>query len=173
MSSHAIRESIQKAMTYLGEHPAEARYTDSSATATLERGLRITVEGPSGERVSTDMPASVGGTAAAPSPGWLFRAALASCDATLIAMRAATQGVELNRLEVVVDSESDDRGILGIDNSVPAGPLRIRVRVQLGASGASDTALRQLAAWGHQHCPVSDAASRAIDTSLEVETSRS
>ncbi len=169
MSTEAIRESIRKAMTYLGEHPAEARYTDSSATATLERGLRITVEGPSGERISTDMPTSVGGTASAPSPGWLFRSALASCEATLIAMRAAVEGVELSRLEVVVDSESDDRGILGIDEGVPAGPLRMRVRVRLSASGASQTALREIAAWGHQHCPVSDAVNRAIDSSLEVE----
>ena len=56
MSSDAIRESIQKATVYLGEHPAEARYTDSVATATLERDLRVNVEGPSGERSSTDMP---------------------------------------------------------------------------------------------------------------------
>jgi uncharacterized OsmC-like protein len=169
MSSDAIRESIQKAMTYLGEHPAEARYTDSSATATLERGLRIKVGGPGGEQISTDMPTSVGGTASAPSPGWLFRAAIASCEATLIAMRAAVQGIELSRLEVVVDSESDDRGILGIDEGVPAGPLGMRIRVRLGASGASEAALRQIAAWGHQHCPVSDAVTRAIDMSLEVE----
>ena len=115
------------------------------------------------------MPASVGGEGSAPSPGWLFRAALASCEATLIAMHASVEGIELNRLEVVVDSESDDQGILGIDEAVPAGPLRIRVRVRLSAAKASNAALRELAAWGHRHCPVSDAASRAIETSLEVE----
>jgi uncharacterized OsmC-like protein len=168
MSSDAIRESIQKATAYLGEHPAEARYTDTVATATLERDLRVNVEGPSGERISTDMPKSVGGGGSAPSPGWLFRAALASCEATLIAMRAAVEGIQLSRLEVLVDSESDDRGILGIEEAVPAGPLRIRVRVRLAAERASETALRQVAAWGHRHCPVSDAASRAIETSLEV-----
>jgi len=81
----------------------------------------------------------------------------------------AVEGIELSRLEVVVDSESDDRGILGIDEGVPAGPLRMRVRVRLSASGASQTALREIAAWGHQHCPVSDAVNRAIDSSLEVE----
>jgi hypothetical protein len=83
---------------YLGAHPNEARYTDSIATATLESGLRVRVAGASGEQIATDMPPSVGGTGSAPSPGWLFRAALASCDATLIAMRAAAQGVQLSRL---------------------------------------------------------------------------
>jgi len=100
MSIDAIRESIRKATSYLREHPSEARYTDSVATATLDEGLRVKVEGASGEQIATDMPPSVGGNGSAPSPGWLFRAALASCDATLIAMRAAAQGIQLSRLEV-------------------------------------------------------------------------
>lgn len=39
-------------------------------------------------------------------------------------MRAAELGIALQRVEVVVDSESDDRGILAMDDEVPAGPLR-------------------------------------------------
>ena len=116
------------------------------------------------------MPPSVGGEGSAPSPGWLFRAALASCDATLIAMRAAAQGIQLSRLEVAVDSESDDRGILGIDEAVPAGPLRIRVRVRLASPDASDAELRKIADWGDRHCPVSDGARRPTETIMEVET---
>ncbi len=171
MNTDAIRESIQKATSYLREHPSEARYTDSVATATLDHGLRVKVEGASGEQIATDMPPSVGGNGSAPSPGWLFRAALASCDATLIAMRAAAEGVQLSRLEVAVDSESDDRGILGIDEAVPAGPLRIRVRVRLASPDASDAELRKIADWGERHCPVSDAARRPTETMMEVETS--
>ena len=72
------------------------------------------VEGPDGHSTATDMPRSVGGANGAPSPGWLFRAALASCEGTLIAMRAAQAGIDLSLLEEVVDSESDDRGILGM-----------------------------------------------------------
>ena len=170
MNTDAIRESIQKATSYLRENPSEARYTDSVATARLNDGLRVTVEGPSGEQIATDMPPSVGGKGSAPSPGWLFRAALASCDATLIAMRAAAQGIQLSRLEVAVDSESDDRGILGIDEAVPAGPLRIRVRVRLASPDASDAELRKIADWGERHCPVSDTARRPTETIMEVET---
>ena len=94
------------------------------------------------------MPASVGGAGSSPSPGWLFRAALASCEATLIAMRAAVQGIQLSRLEVAVDSESDDRGILGLDEGVPAGPLRIHVRVRLASPDATEGELRNIADWG-------------------------
>ena len=122
-----IRTAIETATGYLTEHPDEARYTDSAAVATMEAGLRCRVTGPDGASVVTDMPTSVGGGGSAPSAGWLFRAALASCIATVTAMRASTEGVELGELEVTVDSQSDDRGILGMDDKVPAGPQSVRV----------------------------------------------
>ena len=85
-------------------------------------------------------------------------------------MRAAAQGIQLSRLEVAVDSESDDRGILGLDEGVPAGPLRIHVRVRLASPDATEGELRNIADWGDQHCPVSDAARRSIETTVDVET---
>src|SRR6266567_2793844 len=72
-----VRTALEGAVAYLSEHPEEARYTDSEATATLEEGLRVRVEGPGGLSVVTDMPQGVGGGGAGPSPGWLLRAALA------------------------------------------------------------------------------------------------
>ncbi len=169
MPNEDIRSAMEQAVAYLTEHPDEARYTDSVARAVLVEGLRVNVEGPVGEKVATDMPASVGGTNSAPSPGWLFRAALASCEATLIAMRAAQQGIALTRLEVSVDSESDDRGILGIDPSVPSGPLAIAVRVVARASDGANR-LAEVIEWGHSHCPVQDVAARAVSVSLEMDT---
>jgi hypothetical protein len=105
-----IRESIENAVRYLTEHPDEARYTDSFARATLGEALRVEVEGPDRARIVTDMPEGVGGRAEKPSPGWLYRAAIASCVASTIGMEAAREGVTLGSLQVEVDSESDDRG---------------------------------------------------------------
>ena len=170
MTNEQIRSSIEAATKYLTEHPDEARYTDSPATATVVEGLLVHVQGPSGESLATDMPPSVGGGGTGPSPGWVFRAALASCEATVIAMRAAVQGVELAVLEVTVDSESDDRGILGIDDGVPAGALSLRVRVRIEARGTSADRLREIAEWGTHHCPVDDAARRAVPVKVEIET---
>ena len=169
MSTERIREALHGATAHLSEHPDEARYTDSPATAKLGQGLRVEVEGASGESAATDMPESVGGTNSAPSPGWLFRAAVASCEATLIAMRAAHEGVALSRLHVEVVSESDDRGILGLDDQVPAGPLSMSVRVRVAAADVSDDRIRDLVAWAHQHCPVQDAATRAVPMTLTVD----
>ncbi|TMF98939.1 MAG: OsmC family protein, partial [Chloroflexi bacterium] len=103
------------------------------------------------------------------SPGWLLRAAQASCLATLIAMRAAQQGLEPGRIEVVVDSESDDRGILGIDDSVPAGPMSSRARVRIGGNGASPEQMAALVRWADAHCPVQDAVRRAVPCTVEAD----
>lgn len=171
MDADEIRNAIQSASAYLTEHPEQARSVDSAAVATLVDGLVVRVTGASGATITTDMVPSVGGTATAPSPGWLLRAAEASCVATLIAMRAAMLGITLDSLEVTVDSESDDRGLLGIDEDVPAGPLRGRVAMRLTAAGIDPNTLEEMARWGVKHCPVCDALERAVPVTTEVSTS--
>jgi uncharacterized OsmC-like protein len=166
-----VKESIEKAVQYLSENPSEARYTDSRATARLGEALRAEVQGPNGETIVADMPGGVGGQGEHPSPGWLFRAAIASCVASTIGMEAAREGIELSSLEVEVDSESDDRGILGMDASVPAGPLSTRIQVRARAKGVDDGRLRQILEAGAARCPVCDATKRAVDVSLEFQTS--
>ncbi len=170
MGAVEIRQAIDAATGYLQQHPDEARSTDSLATASLVDGLVVRVTGPRGESITTDMVPSVGGTATAPSPGWLLRAAEASCVVTLIAMRAAMLGIALDTLEVTVDSESDDRGILGIDETVPAGPLSGRVSVRLLADGVEAAALEEMARWGVVHCPVCDALERPVPVTIEIVT---
>ena len=170
MSTKDIKSALQDAVTYLSAKPEEARSTDSLASAVLENGLICRVRGPHGEEVVTDMAKSVGGTASAGSPGWLFRAALASCVATTIAMRAAEEGVELRRLQVDVDSESDDRGILGMDASVPPGPLSAHIRIAVESDGVSPETLRRIAQEGKDRCPVCDALGRSVPTTVEIET---
>ena len=167
--SAEIRSALAAAVEYLTAHPADARSTDSEATASLSGGLRVVVRDSAGRSVETDMVKSVGGEDAAPSAGWLFRAAIASCDTTLIAMRAAMLGIELTEATVTIDSESDDLGILGIDESVPAGPLSVRTRVRVAASNADEPTLRELVDWAIAHCPVCDATKRAVPVTVEVE----
>jgi uncharacterized OsmC-like protein len=166
MPAERIKESIDTARTYLAEHPEDAHSPDKPATAVLESGLRCRVEGP-GWVVVTDMPAGVGGDASAPTPGWLARAALASCEAAVIAMRAAERGISLDSLEVTVESESDSRGLLGIGDA-PAGPTDVCVRVQATGEGLDSEALGELIAWAEQHSPVGDIFRRAITPELEA-----
>jgi uncharacterized OsmC-like protein len=120
--------------------------------------------------VITDMSKTVGGGATAPTPGWLLRAALASCDATAVAMEAARDGVELTDLTVTVDSESDFRGVLGVGDSVRPGPLAVRVRIQLAAGNATEDQLREIVQRAESRSPVSDAVARAVSMTTEIVT---
>ena len=86
-------------------------------------------------------------------------------------MRAAVLGITLETVEVTVNSESDDRGMLGMDDAVPSGPLSGRVRVRLIADGVDDTTLEELAQWGVDHCPVCNALERPVPITVEVATS--
>lgn len=167
----SIAKAIQNAVSFLSENPNEARYTDSYARAILGEDLRVVVEGPGDESVVTDMSAGVGGRAEGPSPGWLFRAAIASCVASTIGMEAAREGIVLGSLEVEVDSESDDRGILGMDPEAPVGPFSTTIRIRGQAEGVDEDRLRQVLEVGAQRCPVCDATKRAVEVRLEIETS--
>ena len=129
-----IRTAIEGARAYLTEHPDEARYTDSLATARVEDGLRIRVDGPNGESLLTDMPGAVGGD------GF-------TC-------------------EVEVDSESDDRGILGLEPTVSGGPLSMRIGFRMSAAGPDRR--EDVANWAVDHCPVSDAVRRAVPVTVEL-----
>ena len=167
-NGNPIADAVAKASAYLTEHPDEARYRDSFAHAHLESGLVVEVTGPGGERIATDMPRGIGGSATATSPGWLFRAATASCVASLIAIRSAATGATLRSVDVEVDSESDDRGILGLDANIPAGAISVTVVVTINAPALERKELEALAAWAIEHCPVTDSIGRAIPISLEV-----
>jgi len=168
MSDPSIREAIERLSAAISADPAKARAKNASATARVTEGLRCEVTGPRDERAVTDMPAAMGGKASGPNPAWLLRAAMASCTATVIAMRAAKLGVALSTLEVKVESESDTRGILGLDERVSAGLGVLRTTVRIGGSAESQS-LRELVAWADAHSPVGCTVRRAPACSLEIE----
>jgi uncharacterized OsmC-like protein len=164
----AIRSAIAQASSYLTEHPEAATSTDAAATAVLEDGLRFRVDGPTGS-LTTDMSKSVGGGASGPTPAWLMRAALAACDATLVAMEAARDGIELTDLEVNVESESDFRGVLGVDPSVQPGPLSMRVGIRVAAANASDEQLRAIVERAEARSPVRHALAQELPMTTEIQ----
>lgn len=168
MSNDGIRESIERVRAAISADPEKARAKNTPATARLTSGLQCVVSGPHGERLVTDMPPAMGGAASGPNPGWLLRGALASCTATVIAMRAAQLGIDLNGVEVTVESASDNRGMLGLDESVPAGLRAIRTTVTIRADGGSADQLRDLVQWADAHSPVGCTLRRSPSYSLEI-----
>jgi uncharacterized OsmC-like protein len=168
MGNEKIREALSGVVQHFEQHPELGPSTDSTASAVWQGGLRIQATGPNGATLVSDMPPVVGGAGESPTPGWLLRAALANCNASMIALRAAQAGITLTKLEVIVDSDSNDRGLLGLAD-VPPGPHLVRAKVRIAADGASPEQLQALVAWADQHSPVADALRRAVPLSMALE----
>lgn len=173
MSVIHIKESVERVINHYVENPDDARGPGAPVTAVMEEGLRCRVQKQDGTAiVTTDMPTGIGGGGSAPSPGLIFRAALASCDATFVALRAAQVGITLTTLEVIVEGDPDDMstlGFLGIDDSIPAGEPSLRLIFRIGAENATPERLSELVEWIVAHSPVGDSVSRAIPIQIDVE----
>lgn len=169
MSIPSVGDAIERLSAAISADPLKARAKNMPATARLVEGLQCELSGPYNERLITDMAPAIGGGASGPNPGWLLRGALASCTATVIAMRAATLGVALGSLEVTVETDSDLRGILGLDESVSSGHGPVRIKVKISAPSASPDVLREIVVWADRHSPVTCTLRQAPECSVEID----
>jgi uncharacterized OsmC-like protein len=83
-------------------------------------------------------------------------------------MEAARDGVELTDLKVSVESDSDFRGVLGVDDSVNPGPVAVRVRIQLASGNADEDQLRDIAQRAESRSPVRDALAGEVSMTTEI-----
>lgn len=173
MTSETLAAALQRARTVLQRRPDMGLHDDAPATARLEGTTRVISRHANGTQVVSDMPTELGGSGDQVTPGWLFRAGLASCAATSIAMRAACEGIALDLLEVQAASRSDTRGVLGMKDEagmdVYAGAQDMRLQVRIRADGVADEALRALVAAGLSCSPIPTAVRNASALALDVE----
>jgi uncharacterized OsmC-like protein len=173
MSSGNIAQAMQRVREVLARRPQAGVHADEPAIARWDTGMRVVARHANGTQITTDMPVELGGAQNQVSPGWLLRAALASCLATRIAMEAAAAGISLSRLEVLARSTSDARGLLGMegDDGEPITPAPEQVQLEVRA-GAPDVARERLQAMIEHsfHCsPVSAAVARAVPVGLHID----
>jgi uncharacterized OsmC-like protein len=169
MEGSRIATTLESLIKAFKSDPAKGPTTYAAATAKVLGGLKCRVTGPAGEQLETDMPTSMGGEGSSPNPGWFFRAALAACCTTMVASRAAQQGIEVTELEVKVTGEGNHRGMLGIDDNISAGHSRLRTDVRIAARNASAQELRELVTWADEHSPVGRTVRDAPKNTLTIE----
>ncbi|MBT2322283.1 OsmC family protein [Variovorax paradoxus] len=173
MAAEDIAAALERAETVLRRRPEAGLHEDSQAVARWTGGLGMVASHANGTEVLTDMPGEFGGSGERITPGWLLRAGFASCVATCIAMSAARQRIELEALEVRVDSRSDARGLLDLAEAdgrpVNAGPLDMQLLVRISAPGVASERLRTLVEESHRCSPMSSAVQLAVPVSLCIE----
>lgn len=173
MALQHIGTAVKRVMAAFQRRPEIAIDVDSPAVARWESGTRVVTHNRGGMEVATDMPRELGGTGDQVTPGWLFRAGLASCAATSITLAAASEGVALTALEVQVGSRSDARGLLGMSEPngepVHAGPFDVELHVTIAANESTPMALRNLVTGCLGHSPVPSALTTATPFKLHVD----
>jgi uncharacterized OsmC-like protein len=175
MAMHDVAAAMRRVETVLRRRPDMGLHDDAPAMARWEDGTRIVASHANGTTLSTDMPDELGGSGHQVTPGWLFRAGIASCLATTIAMAAATEGIELTTLEVRVESRSDTRGLLrmaGADGeTVSAGPQDMRLHVSISAQGVPPARLRALVEACRHGSPIPNAVEHIVPLDLRIDAS--
>ncbi len=112
----------------------------------------------------------VGGAGTGACSGDLLLGALAACAQLTCQMVATAMGIEVQRMEVVVEGDLDLRGTLGLDREVSAGFGAIRVRFEIDAPGASPEQLASLHEKTERYCTVLQTLRRAPAIETELVT---
>lgn len=172
MALQHIGAAAKRVRAAFQRRPEVGIHDDAPAKARWESGARVLIRNTNGIEVATDMPVELGGSGDQVTPGWLFRAGMASCAVTSITLAAASEGIELTALEVDVGSRSDARGLLGMSEPsgepVYAGPFDVELRVTVAANGTTPIALKALVESCLRHSPVPSALITATPFTLHI-----
>lgn len=168
MSTSTIRNALASLEEYFQSGRVSGPRPDTPATAVVEPGLRCRVHAPDGKELHTDMSEAFGGKGEFNSPGWLARAALASCDATALAVHAIRLGVELDSIEVEVEASSDGRGMF-LDGDISPGSCDMRVRFRVGAGKVPREQIQEMVDWVVAHSPVGSDFEQHVRFDVDLE----
>ena len=84
-------------------------------------------------------------------------------------MNAARRGINLTALEVTVEADGDNRGILGMDEKVSAGHAALRTKVKIASDNASRDQLEELVRFSESHSPVGCTVRDAPPNTLRID----
>ena len=87
--------------------------------------------------------------------------ALAGCVTTTFVLHAMARGITIKELSTELKGNIDLQGLLGLDDSVPAGYEQIDIKMKVKAD-CSDEELDALLAYAQQHSPVCNTVCRPV-----------
>jgi uncharacterized OsmC-like protein len=161
-------ETISQTVRLFEEQPEKAK-SKPTVKASTEGSQAVMEAGPFSLR--SDLPEPIGGTNQAPSPTALLLSALAGCAAVFIRDTLAPQlGVRIDAVEAIAQCEADARGLLGMAGAEP-DLQNIRLDIQVQSPDSEGDVQMLYEAW-RERCPIYLALTKAMDVSLNMETTR-
>ena len=161
-------ETISQTVRLFEEQPEKAQ-SKPTVKAHTEGSQAVMEAGQFSWR--SDLPEPIGGTNQAPSPSALLLSALAGCAVVFIHDTLAPRlGVRVDAVEATAQCEADGRGLLGMAEAEPdLKNIRLDIRVQ--SSDDESDVQKVYEAW-QERCPIYLALTKAMDVSLNTETTR-
>ena len=92
--------------------------------------------------------------------------ALAGCVTTTFVLHAAARGIRIDSISTEMAGDIDLHGLLGLDDSVPAGYEQIRMKMTIEADCPDET-IDELLGYTQQHSPVCNTVCRPVPVSVE------
>jgi uncharacterized OsmC-like protein len=92
--------------------------------------------------------------------------ALAGCVTTTFVLHAMARGIAIRELSTELMGDIDLQGLLGLDDSVPAGYEQISIRMHVKAD-CSDQELDDLLSYAQRHSPVCNTVCRPVPVVIE------
>tara|TARA_B110000114_G_scaffold145583_1_gene154729 strand:- start:81 stop:581 length:501 start_codon:yes stop_codon:yes gene_type:complete len=117
--------------------------------------------------IISDQPHGFEGTNKGPKPSELLLAALAACQEVTWRIYADTMGIQIDRISIELRGTQDLRGFMGVDDSIPAGFVKIEGDVSIDSPATSEQ-LAKLQKIVDAHCPVMDDLKRSVPMSLKL-----
>ena len=92
--------------------------------------------------------------------------ALAGCVTTTFVLHAMARGITIKELSTELKGNIDLQGLLGLDDSIPAGYEQIDIKLKVKAD-CSDEELDALLAYAQQHSPVCNTGCRPVPVVIQ------
>jgi uncharacterized OsmC-like protein len=160
-----IRTAIDKLNRIFKKRP-KAAFGTGSTQVQLSSGTRCVIT--EGEwKIVSDQPKNTGGKEAGPGPGFLGRGALGACLAQGYAIIFAQRELTFHSINIEVQGDTDMRGFLGMDDSIPPGYQQIRYRVNIESEEDKDTILAAIE-HADRHSPWLYNVKTALDVDREI-----
>jgi uncharacterized OsmC-like protein len=161
-------ETIRQTVRLFEEQPEKAR-SKPTVKAHADGSQAVMEAGPFSW--NSDLPEPIGGTNRAPSPTALLLSALAGCAVVFIRdTLAPALGVRVEAVEATAQCEADARGLLGMAGAEP-DLQNIRLDVSVQSPDGEGDVQKLYEAW-RERCPIYLALTKAMDVTLNMETTR-
>ena len=130
------KEALERSTKAVTLRPSRGQYTHKN-TAVIAEGTSCFVEEKKFQMM-VDVPPSIGGAGAGPTPGALMRSALTSCLAIGVKLWAARVDIEIDHICVTLEGDVDARGELGVDDAIAPGYEGLRIRYAIKSKAPKD-----------------------------------